>query len=504
MPFLNLRTGWLVVIPRWMLGLSPRLILSLVLAALTLALLIYSQTMSFVWDEGFHLLSAQLIDNGKTPYLDYCFPQTPLNAYWNAAWMRLFDQDWRITHVVAALETAGAIYLMANWILLRFPVPGWRLPSAIAAAMLIGCNTMVVQFGTIAQAYAIGMLLAVGAFRLTIQSAITNSLASAFLAGCLASAAAGCTLLTAPVVPVLLLWLWFYNAAGRRSRKMGAFVLGCIPPFTPVLILFVKAPAQTWFNVVRYQALFRRVNWPGATTHDIDVFSAWLQSTPALLMLFFSIAGVLYLRNAPGWDRQLKAEFRLCAYLALALILYISTAHPTFQRYMIVAVPFCTGISIVGFYRLGSRLSGAGNPRWPLAIVCGLMLLSIARDLFDDRDSTRWSQYEQIANKIREVTPSGSMLYADEEVYFLLRRTPPWGMEFSYSHKLRLPKDQEALYHVISEPELTEQVKRGKYATVESCKDDRIEEMKLPDLFPHQVDIADCTIFWGKLKPAEQ
>ena len=73
-------------------------------------------------------------------------------------------------------------------------------------------------------------------------------------------------------------------------------------------------------------------------------------------------------------------------------------------------------------------------------------------------------------------------------------------MEFSYSHKLRLSKEQEALYHVVSEPELNEQVKQGKYATVQSCKEDRIDEMKLPDLFPHQSDIEDCTIFWGKVK----
>ena len=34
-------------------------------------LLVYSQTLSFTWDEGFHLLAAQLILHGKRHYLDF-------------------------------------------------------------------------------------------------------------------------------------------------------------------------------------------------------------------------------------------------------------------------------------------------------------------------------------------------------------------------------------------------------------------------------------------------
>ena len=479
---------------------SPSTIFALTFGFFALGLLVYSQTWSFVWDEGFHLLSAQLIDNGKVPYIDYCFPQTPLNAYWNAFWMRLFDQDWHVTHVLAALEVAGSIYLMADWVFHRFPVQAWRLACAITAMVLIGFNTTVVQFGTVAQAYGVGMFLGAAAFRLTLQAAARSSPWASASAGLVASAAAGCTLLTAPIVPVLLVWLCCYSLAGNRWSKCVAFVAGCVPPFIPVLILFVKAPKQTLFNVVTYQALFRRVNWPGATAHDVDVVTAWLQSTPAMLLVFFGMAGFLFLRNAPDWDTHLKAEFRLCAYLSIAVILYISTAHPTFQRYMVVAVPFLAGLSALGYYKVGALLAGPLRPGLTLLVVSALMLLSISKDLFDDRDATHWKQYEEISRKIREVTPPGAPLYADEHVYFLLRRTPPRAMEFSYSHKLQLPKDQEALYHVVSEAELNEQVKQGKYATVESCKDDRIEELKLTELYPNQKDFGDCSIFWGKLK----
>ncbi len=74
-----------------------------VLALISAGVLVYSQTMSFVWDEGFHLVAAQLIDAGKIPYVDFCFPQTPLNAYFNAGLMRVFGQNWHVTQVAAAL-----------------------------------------------------------------------------------------------------------------------------------------------------------------------------------------------------------------------------------------------------------------------------------------------------------------------------------------------------------------------------------------------------------------
>ncbi len=485
-----------LVLPR----LSPRLTLALVAGALTVALLLYSQTMAFVWDEGFHLLAAQLIDNGKTPYIDFCFPQTPLNAYWNAFWMHIFGQGWRVTHVAAALELAGAVWLMADFVLLRFPVRLWQLPCALTTLSLIGLNNVFVQFGPIGQSYALALFLSVAAFRMTTIAVRRSSAVWAFCSGLLASGAAASTLLSAPVVPVLLVWMFLFDVFGKRLLKTAAFLTGCTLPFLPVAALFVKAPAQTLFNVFQYQAIFRRVKWAGATSHDVDVLGAWLESAPALLLGSLAIAGFIYLRKSQMWDRQRRSEFYLSGALGAALVAYIATAHPTFQRYFIVAIPFWAVLAAVGLYAVGSRLMGALHPAGPAVVVCGLMLLSSAKDLFDDRDSTRWSHYEEIAAKVKEVTPAGGLIYADEQVYFLLHRKPPPAMEFSYSHKLDLPPKQEALYHIVSESELNEQVRQGRFATVESCKDERIEEMKLAELFPHQQDIRDCSIFWGKVK----
>ncbi len=107
---------------------------------LATGLIVYSTTMGFVWDEGFHLLAAQLIHKGKTPYIDFCFPQPPLNAYLNAGLFSLFGVSWRVTHVIASLFLAASAYLAAEFVLLRFSVKRWIWPCALMAALFTGLN----------------------------------------------------------------------------------------------------------------------------------------------------------------------------------------------------------------------------------------------------------------------------------------------------------------------------------------------------------------------------
>jgi hypothetical protein len=128
-----------------------------------------------------------------------------------------------------------------------------------------------------------------------------------------------------------------------------------------------------------------------------------------------------------------------------------------------------------------------------------VLLLGYGRALFDERDSTTWGEYEQIARKVKEVTPQNGVIYADELVYFLLKQTPPAGMEFSYSHNLQLSPAEEKRYHIVSQKELDAEVKAGRFDTVQSCNDDKIDEMHLDQIFAHKADVKDCSIYWNKI-----
>ncbi|MGA2711919.1 MAG: hypothetical protein ABSG41_02350 [Bryobacteraceae bacterium] len=486
----------------------PYLLLAGVVAALFAGLLIFSQTDAFVWDEGFHLLTAQLITRGERPYLDFNFSQTPLNAYWNALWMLVFGQSWRVTHAVAAVMTAGAIMMTADFLFFRFPVVRWRFAAALLSAFALGLNVLIVQYGTIGQAYALCLFLIVAAFRLTVSSVDRSGILLPALAGFLSSAGAGATLLSSPVCPVLAIWMVFQNRIGNRWAKLGAFAAAAVVPFLPVLYLFVKGPKQTLFNIIQYNLIYRQVEWPGAISHDIfAVFLSWSTSSQALLLALTGIAGLLFVRGAstrehPGnerWNKNQRAEFYLCGWLALALGVHISSAHPTFQRYYLLALPFVIILAAAGLYSLTTRLYTPDRPFWPIFALTLIFSLELAKALHDRHDNINWPDLEKIAAKADQVTPPNGVILSDEQIYFITRRPPPPGMELADSHKLEFPPERAIPLHLLPESRVLAQIKAGHFSTVVNCdKNDRLTDEDLEKLYADHVEFAEtCNVYWN-------
>lgn len=448
----------------------------------SIAIVAYAVTLSFVWDEGFHLIAAQMIQLGKRPYIDFCFPQTPLNAYWNAAWMSLFGDNWRVTHVAASLLMSGCLFLIARWSLRHFENSRWRVSAATVSVLLLGTNTTVFQFGPIAQAYAICMFSAFAALLLIEHPTAWRALAAGILTG----VGAGSSLLIAPVAPV------FFGSLLHRKRNAALFLSGCAIPFTPVIWLFVQDPYVTFFNVLRYQALFRRVNWGDATSHDANVLTSWIDNGASLLLALFFLAGAVV-----AWRQRRTHTVAFISLIASVLLMcYISTAHPTFSRYYIVGAPLFTVVATIGFVWFAERLFPTVRPALPSAVLAIILITSTIRFVCLDRDSTNWQQYERIAAKVAKVALPGRPVFADEQVYFLLHWTPPSGMEFSYAHKLQLLPEEETRLHIISEQELQKQTEQHRFAVFETCDDDRVDQWRLDKLYPNRQDFDDCAVFW--------
>jgi hypothetical protein len=472
-------------------------LLASVLTLLTAGLLIYSQTDAFAWDEGFHLLTAQLITRGKRPYLDFNFSQTPLNAYWNALWMLMFGQSWRIAHLAASLMTAGAILLIADYLFFSFPVPAWRFPAALMAVFTIGLNVLIVQYGTIGQAYGLCLFLIVAAFRVTVAAVDREGLLLSAVAGFLASAGAASTLLAAPVCPVLALWMGFQSRTGNRWAKLTAFLAGAAIPFLPVLYLYVKGPRQTLFNIIQYNLIFRQVEWSGAIPHDIGVMLSWLNSAQALIVGLLALAGLLFTKFRSGWSQSQRAEFYLCGWLALALEVYISTAHPTFQRYYLFSLPFLTVLAAAGLYSVSARLYAPNRPFWPLFGLMAIFSLELAKALHDKHANVNWLDLQKVAAKAGQVTPPGGSILSDEQIYFLTRRAPPSGMELADSHKLDFPPERAVPLHLVSEAEELKQLKAKRFATAVDCdKGHKLGEEDFKKLYRQKAEFDNCTVYW--------
>ncbi len=441
------------------------------------ALVVYSQTLAFAWDEGFHLLAAQLIRAGKTPYLDFLFSQPPLNAYWVAGWMRVFGDTWRTAQALSALETAAAVALIADFLLRRFPAVGWRTAAAFTALFTFGLNSMVVEFGAEGQAYGLCLLTSVLAFRCVVPAALGSGWRYALASGFFSGAAAASSLLTAPVAPVLLIWLMYYSDAGKRWLKFVAFGAGTLVPWVPVIVLFAKNPAVVWFGLAGYNIQYRRNGWGDPTEHDIGVLIAWIDSAQALVLGLLAVAGVFYVAKRSSWDRRTRSVFYLCAWLAIAECAHLSLGRPTFERYFMFTVPFLSVLAAAGLYGL------APNGKWALVLPGVLMSLGLAKALYEQRDAFVWSDFQAIANKVEQVTPRNGTLLADEHIYFLTRRPPPSGMELDYSHRLLISDEFALQLHVVLRKELNRRIRAGAYDTIATCELEKADAIGIPKLY---------------------
>uniref|UniRef100_Q01UQ0 Glycosyltransferase RgtA/B/C/D-like domain-containing protein n=1 Tax=Solibacter usitatus (strain Ellin6076) TaxID=234267 RepID=Q01UQ0_SOLUE len=476
------RPGW----PPWFWGL---------LTLYAAMFLWYSQTWAFAWDESYHLLTAQLILAGKKPYLDFCFPQAPFNAYWNAGWMKLLGESWRMIHAVQALLTIGAVLLMADFAAGRFPVPEWRMAAAVTVALATGLNAMVFLYGPLAQPYGICLFTLVLAFRLAVLAAGRASALPSAAAGLSAGIAASSSLLTAAAAPLLLAWILVHNRKAGRWSKFLAFSAAAVLPFAPAFWLFWLGPRETWFNLVQYHAGFRRLYWPETTSHDLEVLTSWINSGPALILGLLAAIGVLYVMRGSQWPGPLKAEFYLCAWLTLGIGAELSLAHPTFAQYFLLIVPFVAVLAVPGLYVVRSR------PLWPVLLISALFVIGLGRTLYDHREDATWIKYERLAAKIDEVTPRNAPIFANEPVYFLARRTPPSGYELDYTHRIDLPPVERARLHVLTEAEVQQQVQSGMFATAYTCEGYDSADYGLEKLYNRQAKQSDCTIYWDPKPP---
>jgi len=477
-----------------------------VIGILTAGLLSFGQVGAF--SEGFHLLAAQLVKAGKRPYIDFFYQHSPLFLYVYAGWMRLFGESWRSVNVLSAALSAAAIALVAEFVYGRVRDPRWRQASGITAALLMGLNFLVIQWGTMVHPFPLCLLFSVAGFRLVIASVHQNGGAQPMAAGLCAGAAAAVSLLAAPVVPISMLWMAWYNETGKRLKKAAQFLGGAAVPFLPLLWLAVQAPRRVFFDVVGYHLFHRsagdtRLNifW-----HDLRVLIAWLGSTQTLVLVLLAAVGLLFLTDRREWDAGRRAEFSLSFWLIVGLGIFLTTPHPTFLQYFVLLGPFLSILASVGVCAIGSRVGTLRQPAWFVVPVVGLFAMGLVTSAYQERRylHSYWGQIEALAQEVDRVTPSDGLIFAQEAVYFVARRVPPPGLENSYAGDLQLPPVLAASLHVVPQQEIDEWLASGRLATVLIAADDpRVELLGLRRLYRQEKMFEGNYLFWGQTSRSE-
>jgi hypothetical protein len=486
---------------------GPRFVQLIATALILVFLLIHSQTFSGFFDESFHMIAAQLINQGRWPYADFFYQHTPLFPMIAALWMKVFGDTWRSLHVLSTLLAGGCVYHVTDYVRRTIPDNGWRNSAIAVTAVLFGLNTLTVRFATIAQPYALCLILIVASFTFAVRSADSKSRTPIFLAGVCAGGAVCSSLLTLPVVPIELAWIVFQAPDSRsRVKQTLQFTAGVVIALVPFLVLFLHAPAATFFDTVRYHAAYR--GWASAAEarhHEVDVLSSWIDSGQALVLLLLASIGALSIVSRSLWTDRLRKELLLCVLLVLGFAVFSSIPYPTFDQYYVFAIPFLAILSAAGMYAIGVRTSTTNRHTLIAAAICAVYFLGLGSSVRRNPNfyaEKYWPGLDRIADEVNRVTPAGQAVYSDDaNLYVASHRLPPSGVENVYAPDARISAQHAAALHVMLLPEIKTAVESGEFASVVTCITlHRLDTARMQQLFANREDFRDqrCSLFWGR------
>jgi len=405
-----------------------------IIGSLTVGLVAYSQSVAYFGNEPFHLLAAQLIKSGETPYLDFFYQHPPFFALLISVWMRLFGENWRSVHILSALLTGGCILIVTSY--LRSHLSTSNLSILIVAALLLGLNFYVIAFGTVGLPYGLCLFLTAVAFRLVVSAGKRASVMRLFIAGLAAGAAAASLLLTVPVSLVLAVWLARHSRESNRIRNCLAFLSGVVVPFLPLFFLVLQAPHEVFFDLVEYHLFHRAGSQGNMLRWNLREIRDWFGSIQGFLLAGLAIMGLMFATKIRERSPEWAAELYLCVWLAVALSLFLALPEPTFSFYFVLITPFLTILAASGLDSI-SRSSWFSNRRIRLtAALVGLYLVGLGWETYKMRREifhTDHKAIEEIATIVNRETPKDGWVLAFEQVYFQAKRRPPPGLENGFN-----------------------------------------------------------------------
>ena len=77
-----------------------------------LAILLSQWPLAF--GDSYHLLAAQMVAAGRTPYLDFFVQQVPLYPLICGMWLRIFGSSWQAANLFSGLLICGSAALVAR------------------------------------------------------------------------------------------------------------------------------------------------------------------------------------------------------------------------------------------------------------------------------------------------------------------------------------------------------------------------------------------------------
>jgi 4-amino-4-deoxy-L-arabinose transferase-like glycosyltransferase len=325
-------------------------------------------------DEGFYLMAARLVSEGKRLYSDFFFPQMPFLGWIYGAWFWLTGRSWYGARLLCSLLAAGT-GLMVFELVLRTTR---RKALALVAAALYLASGSVGGWFVVAKSFAPTIfLLTAGVLLLETAQAPLR----AALGGLALGLAVECRLYVIVVLPCAALFLLRrYGLSRQGLRFLLALAGGCLAATVVLLPYIIRDWHNFYFDNWTFHSIreFEQTGFFTNLENKKSVVRTVLALEPGRLpgnVQFLGLAVVAMLALLLPKTRR----NRLTSYVWLALFVVSLVPSPTDPQYFCLLIPFM-------IVEACHALAGRYMPRWWIlgpvvaALVAGYTVLGV-RDL---------------------------------------------------------------------------------------------------------------------------
>ena len=444
-------------------------------------LLYYAGIRPIDGDEAFYTTAARLVWEGKTPYKDFFFQQSPLLPY-------LYSWIWAVhpRSLVAMRMLSAACGGLEVLLLGLALVSARRLPAkvALAAFAIVLLNPYSVSWNVVVKTFGVAnllMTLATICLYIALRSGrLRWFFACAFALGACVSVRS----LYGLLIPAVLLGMLCQEFRGGRNPypRCLAFLAGATAGGLPMIVTFVCYPRAFIFNNITYHHFDvgylisgRGVISEGYQSigHVAFVYFATLgvrlvtfhpYFTIQLILAIIGIVSVLRLRRRPeGWSGSpyTESDFLYFELALLMFVVYLATVllpfPPYDQHFVSPLVPLT-----IPFVAEGLRVMSRAGRKRVIALALATPVL-FAVEIGKESTRSSWHPVWQLSSyhEVSRIVESNSgpddvvLSFWPGYVFESGRRYFP-GMENHFVYRIlnKISREERARYHVVSKDQI--------------------------------------------------
>jgi 4-amino-4-deoxy-L-arabinose transferase-like glycosyltransferase len=361
-----------------------RFLVALILLAFAAGTLALSRVRPIDGDEGYYATAARLVSYGRTPYLDFFYPQMPLMPYIYAPVFKLVGSSLANMRLMSVALGTLSLFLWGLILQRRWPD---RPGIILAGLLLVALNPYFLSWNVTVKTYALTNL-AVFATLWALDVGLKSRLWSWFLmAGVFAGLGVGVRLLYLPWAGVLVLAVGWLGLRGmKRSLRLGnmaAYLGGLLAGLAPSAVLLVLDADRFLFNNFRYHQLRTSSLETPATADSSQALLAMQAVGKALFLNPFMVFQLVLVGFGLDWSRRnpdspLRPLVILSGAGAVAHTVACLFPDPVYEQYFTGPLtPMLAPLAVLGLVRLQDLV------KKPAMVLAGALSLAAVLSVVD-------------------------------------------------------------------------------------------------------------------------